>query len=102
MLSGEESTVPGRYRQRISPHIIRQRQARSRRQGHDLVGQTYRLAYSRWIDFRLRIYRATPRDSGLYVFKVTSPAGETAYQVIHVDLSDYNNNVMQSSNAVIS
>jgi hypothetical protein len=102
LFSGEQSTLQGRYRQRISPHTVRQRPVRNRRQGRNLVGQAYRLAYSRWIDFRLRINRATARDSGSYVFKVTSPAGETAYQMIHVDLSEYNDNMLQSSNTLIS
>jgi len=73
-----------RYRQRITPHVINLRRVRSRRQGHGS-----RVVYSRWIDFRLRILHATSRDSGTYVFRVTTPGGDIAYQLIHVDLTDH-------------
>lgn len=44
--------------------------------------------YSRWIDFRLKIYHATPRQSGIYVFRAESPNGYSEQQVIYVDISE--------------
>lgn len=59
-----------RYGQSIVPHFSRGRY------------------YSRWIDFKLKIYNATKSDSGMYSFKVTSPRGTTRQQYIYVDISE--------------
>lgn len=44
--------------------------------------------FSRWIDFRLKVYNATTADSGIYKFKVWSPSGHTEEQQIYVDISE--------------
>jgi len=47
--------------------------------------------FASWIDFRLKIYDATIKDSGVYTFKAYGPSGETEEQVIYVDISEKKN-----------
>jgi len=44
--------------------------------------------FAQWIDFRLKIYDATVKDSGIYTFKAHGPSGEIEEQVIYVDISE--------------
>lgn len=44
--------------------------------------------YSRWIDFKLRIYNATESDSGIYTFRATDLYGHSHEQIIYVDISE--------------
>ena len=47
-----------------------------------------RRYFARWIDFRVKIYNADMRDSGIYSVKVVSPTGHTEHQMIFVDISE--------------
>jgi hypothetical protein len=54
--------------------------------------------YAAWLDFRLRIYNATRRDSGVYWFRATSPDGaDVAQHAVFVDIAL----VHQSSSVVV-
>ncbi len=59
----------GRYGQAILPHYNKGRY------------------YSAWIDFHLRIYNATPNDSGIYTFEAEALDGKRERQLIYVDIS---------------
>ncbi|ELU02946.1 hypothetical protein CAPTEDRAFT_222891 [Capitella teleta] len=63
------STSDGKYGHVVSPHYAKGRY------------------YSRWIDFKLRIFTADQSDAGLYTFRATDLGGQTQDKVIYVDIS---------------
>ncbi|XP_013417385.1 uncharacterized protein LOC106178655 [Lingula anatina] len=45
--------------------------------------------FSKWLDFRLRMYFPTTEDSGIYTVRLQGPSGKTHEQNIFVDISKF-------------